>query len=125
MKPERIMPIKDRHLLVAVDESDSSKRAVLYVADFLGGVPGFAVTLFSIIPEPEEDFFASDAEREAWIDKQIDKAYRRLDTYRTILIQSGFPWAHISWDQRQVVQVAIAPDNTRQRIASRCSASGA
>ena len=35
---------KDKHLLVAVDESDSSRRAVLYVADFLGGFPGFTVT---------------------------------------------------------------------------------
>ena len=29
--------MKDRHVLIAVDNTDNSKRAVLYVADFLGG----------------------------------------------------------------------------------------
>ena len=48
---------KDKHFLIAVDESESSKRAVLYVADIIGGFPGFKVTLLSIIPEPEDDFF--------------------------------------------------------------------
>ena len=41
MKTEQDSPVKDKHLLVAVDDSESSKRAVLYVADFLGGLPGF------------------------------------------------------------------------------------
>jgi hypothetical protein len=29
--------IKERHLILAVDGSENAKRAVLYVADFLGG----------------------------------------------------------------------------------------
>jgi nucleotide-binding universal stress UspA family protein len=84
-------PIKDKHLLIAIDESDSSRRAVLYVADFLGGFPGFTVTLLSIIPEPEQDFFETGAELKAWVEDKTGKANTLLANYRTILVQSGFP----------------------------------
>lgn len=82
---------KDRHFLIAVDESESSKCAVLYVADIVGGFPGFAVTLLSIIPEPEEDFFDSDEEQVAWTREKIGAANRMLENYRQVLVHAGFP----------------------------------
>ena len=91
MKTEQDATIKDKHLLIAVDESDSSRRAVLYVADFLGGFPGFTVTLMSIIPEPEEDFFDSETEQTAWTRGKLEAANKMLENYRQVLIQSGFP----------------------------------
>jgi len=91
MKPEHEYPIKDKHLLVAVDESESSKRAVLYVADFVGGFPGFIVTLLSIIAEPEEDFYDSEEERTAWTRGKVEAANKLLENYRQVLVQSGFP----------------------------------
>lgn len=83
--------VRDKHILVAVDETESSKRAVLYVADILGGFPGFRVTLMSVIPEPEEDFFENAEERTAWTKKKLEDANHLLENYRQILIQSGFP----------------------------------
>jgi len=91
MQTENETPIKDKHLLVAVDQTDNSKRAVLYVADFLGGFPGFRVTLLSIVPEPEADFFDTEAEQDAWTMKKMEEANKMLRNYRQILIQSGFP----------------------------------
>jgi len=91
MERDTVTTIKDKHLLIAIDQSESSKRAVLYVADFLGGFPGFRVTLLSIIPEPEEDFFDTEAEQVAWTKDKLEEANRMLDNYRTILLQSGFP----------------------------------
>lgn len=82
---------KDKHFLVAVDGSESSKRAVLYVADIIGGFPGFTVTLLSIIPEPEVDFFDNEAELIAWTREKLAAANRLLENYRQILIQAGFP----------------------------------
>lgn len=73
--------VKDKHLLVAVDDSESSRRAVLYVADFLGGCPGFIVTL-RIVPEPEEDFFDHENELNDWLGEKIDAANRMLENYR-------------------------------------------
>jgi nucleotide-binding universal stress UspA family protein len=82
---------KDRHFLIAVDESESSKRAVLYVADIVGGFPGFAVTLLTIIPEPEKDFFDSEEEKAAWAKEKLDAANRLLNNYQEIMVQAGFP----------------------------------
>jgi nucleotide-binding universal stress UspA family protein len=90
MSAEATSMMKDKHLLIAVDETESSRRAVLYVADFLGGFPGFRVTLLSVIAEPEEDFFDSSEEENAWIRNKIDVTNKMLENYRQILIQSGF-----------------------------------
>ncbi len=90
MKTNNNNKVKGKHLLIAVDESESSKRAVLYVADFLGGFPGFRVTLLSVIPEPEEDFFEDKQERADWIKKKETETREMLENYRRVLIQSGF-----------------------------------
>jgi nucleotide-binding universal stress UspA family protein len=82
--------LKDRHVLIALDESENAKRALLYAADILGSVPGFRATLLRIIPEPSEDYFDTDNDRKKWIDDKRSRATERLENYREILIQSGF-----------------------------------
>jgi nucleotide-binding universal stress UspA family protein len=82
--------VQDRHILIAVDESENSRRALLYAADFLGGVPGFRATIVKIIPEPAEDFFCSTEEHDAWINEEKKKAEEMLGMYKDILVQSGF-----------------------------------
>ena len=81
---------KDRRILVAADNSENAERAIFYVADFLGGVSGFHVTLLTVIPEPPEDYFETETERNSWIEEQKSEATRMLGKYRQILIQSGF-----------------------------------
>ncbi|OIP65662.1 MAG: hypothetical protein COZ32_03335 [Nitrospirae bacterium CG_4_10_14_3_um_filter_53_41] len=90
-KNDPLNPVKDRHILIAVDESESSKRAGLYVADFLGDSPGFRATILHLISIPEMDEFRSDEEREKWIAQRRDHVKAILDTYRRMLIQAGFP----------------------------------
>jgi nucleotide-binding universal stress UspA family protein len=90
MKTEQDSPVKDKHLLIAVDDSESSKRAVLYVADLLGSLPGFTVTLCSIIPAPEPDFFDREEQEQAWIKEKTAQTGNMLEKYRQVLIQSGF-----------------------------------
>jgi len=91
MDKDRTSQQKDKHFLIAVDESESSKRAVLYVADIVGGFPGFAVTLLSIIPEPEGDFFESEEEKVAWTKEKSGAANKMLNNYQEIMVQAGFP----------------------------------
>lgn len=82
--------VTNRHILVAADDSENSKRAVLYVADFLGGVSGFRVTVLTVIPEPSGDYFRTAQDREAWIEGGRAGAVKMLETYRRILLQAGF-----------------------------------
>jgi len=97
MADETVLLTKEKHLLIAVDEANSSRRAVLYVADVLGGVPGFTVTLLSVIPSPEADFFDTDEEMRAWLKEKTDEANQVLEDYRRILVRAGFPEANVNY----------------------------
>jgi nucleotide-binding universal stress UspA family protein len=79
-----------KRILVAVDESENSRMALLYVADFLGGFPGFRVILISVLSVPEVDFFESEDARKNWIKVKHTELLEMLERYRQILIQSGF-----------------------------------
>jgi nucleotide-binding universal stress UspA family protein len=80
----------NKNILIAVDESDNSERAVKYVASILGGVRGFKVTVLHVIREPEEDFFQSDSEKEEWFQDYENKTDRMLEKYRGMMIDAGF-----------------------------------
>jgi len=90
MNNEAVIGDRDKHLLIAIDDTQDSKRAISYVAEFLGGFPGFRATLLSIVQEPEEDFFRTEEERIAWIKDKKEEMNGLLERYRQILIQSGF-----------------------------------
>jgi len=79
----------ERHLLLAVDESENSKRAVMYVADFFSGNPDVFVTLLSIIPEPTDDFFPTEEKRQQWVEAQKTAMNSALDSYKGILLSAG------------------------------------
>lgn len=72
------MDTAKRHILVALDPGDSASRAVLYVGDFLGGVPGFRVTLMSVIGQSPTGSEDSEA------------VMRNLDRHKELLVQAGF-----------------------------------
>lgn len=80
----------DKRIMVAVDSTESSGKAVMYVADMLGGQPGFHLTLFSLISVPPEDFFASASERDGWIAREEESARELLDGLREVCMQAGF-----------------------------------
>jgi len=80
----------ERHLLLAVDESDNSKRAVMYLADFFGGDPNVFITVLTIIPEPSEDYFASDKQRGEWLEERKATMNAALANYKDILAGAGF-----------------------------------
>jgi nucleotide-binding universal stress UspA family protein len=79
-----------KNILIAVDESENARRAVSYVAELLGGVEGFEVTILHVIPLPEEDFFLTVTEKERWLSQYSAKIDAMLEDYRQILIGAGF-----------------------------------
>lgn len=87
--PDPARGARERHLLLAVDETDSSRRAVMFVADFFGDTREVVVTLLSILPEPSEDFFRGDAERLRWREEKVRGVEECLAGYRGILAGAG------------------------------------
>jgi nucleotide-binding universal stress UspA family protein len=94
----------DKRLLIAIDESENSKMALLYVADFLGGLDGFQVKMLSVLSVPDAGFYDSDDARQKWIEARKDDLSDMLERYRQILIQSGFP------DQKVGTEVSVTFD---------------
>jgi len=86
----------NKNILIAVDDSDNSRRAVSYVAQLLGGVGGFKVAILHVIPEAEEDYFGTTDEKEKWLSRYTQKVEAMLEHYRQILIQAGFDASDVS-----------------------------
>jgi nucleotide-binding universal stress UspA family protein len=80
----------NKNILIAVDESDNARRAVSYVGQLLGGLPGFKVTVLHVVPEPEEDYFPTKAQKEEWLAQYTKRIDGLLEAHRDLLIQSGF-----------------------------------
>jgi nucleotide-binding universal stress UspA family protein len=86
----------NKNILIAVDDSDNSERAVSYVAQLLGGTGEYKVAVLHVMPEAEEDYFPTDDEKEKWLSQYAQKVEAMLEDYRQILIQGGFDANDIS-----------------------------
>ncbi len=79
-----------RHILVAVDESDKSRKAVLYVADFLAGTQRFKITLFHVVIHPREEGLPENREPGEYRKARVAEAREMLERYRRMLVDGGF-----------------------------------
>lgn len=82
--------IFNKNILIAVDESENAGRAVSYVGQLLGGLTGFKITILHVVPEPEDDYFATSAEKDKWFTQYQKKVDALLKDYQQLLIQKGF-----------------------------------
>ncbi|MEJ2684049.1 MAG: universal stress protein [Candidatus Sulfobium sp.] len=80
----------NKHFIIAVDESENSRRTLAYVSYVLGGLHGVQATLLNIILAPPEDFFEDDDDRIEWIAAHEGRTRKVLEDYRLILVKSGF-----------------------------------
>lgn len=76
----------NRQVLLAVDDSENSERAVEYVGRILGGTNNFKIVLLHVIVEPEADYFADKSEMENWLTRYRKKITTILEDYRNRLI---------------------------------------
>ena len=81
----------ERQILIAVDASANSKRAVQFVGDFFGCYAGIKILLLTIILEPAPGYFDTEDARSDWTATQRTSAEKLLDDYQRLLVDSGFP----------------------------------
>ena len=82
-----------KKILVAVDASENSARAVAYVAEMVGNTPGFHVTLLYVERLPERDTFPDE---EAW-----RKASRTQENTIRVFLDNS---------KQQLEQSGVAPE---------------
>ena len=80
----------NKAILLAVDTSENSLRAVSYVSQMIGGLEGFNIIFLHVINPPEEDYFPTPTEHDKWLHQYRLKIESLLEKYRQILIQDGF-----------------------------------
>ena len=80
----------NKDILIAVDDSENSQRAVSYVGRVLACAQSYHITLLHVIPEPEEDYFPDLRNRNRWLDRYRQKMTALLEAYRRELIERGF-----------------------------------
>ena len=80
----------NKNILIAVYDSENSRRAVRYVGYLLGNMEGIHITLLHVIPEPEEDYFPEDEQKKQWLTKYREKLDAILEEYSQMLVADGF-----------------------------------
>jgi nucleotide-binding universal stress UspA family protein len=86
----------NRNILIAVDDSENSQRAVRYVGQMLTRIPSCKITLLHVIPKPDEDFFSNPSDQNRWLSRYREKMTTRLETYRRELIDYDFSTDDVS-----------------------------
>ncbi|MBF0528807.1 MAG: universal stress protein [Deltaproteobacteria bacterium] len=76
-------------ILLAVDDSESSIKAIDYVGRIVGHCPGFKVTIMHVIEDPPEDYFEHSRAREEFLAEKNLKTQIFLEQARDRLIEHG------------------------------------
>lgn len=84
-----------KKILVAVDASENSKRAVAYVGDMLGSAQDFEVQLLAIERPPERDFFADEDSWKQACHRHSQNMNSFLKESKALLESKGFPGSAI------------------------------
>jgi nucleotide-binding universal stress UspA family protein len=96
-----------RNILIAVDDSEASDRAVAYVGDIIGGREGYHVWLLHILPPlppsllevggsenpdvEQREEMSIHAQQAAWLAQAEDTAWPTLERARSRLRQANIP----------------------------------
>ncbi|EPR43979.1 UspA domain-containing protein [Desulfovibrio sp. X2] len=109
-------PFLAKSILVAVDGSENSRRAVEHVAAVLVCSCEFMVTLLHVIAEPDPDYFDdSPARRLEWMGKERREAETYLEEYKRILTGAGLPSSRVTVEVKEMDCPSIAQCILAQR----------
>ncbi len=94
-----------KHILIAVDDSESSKKAVEYVASILSNSHSVRTTLINFCRIPKE---GSKLKKLIRLTKDLCNAASYLYVYGKILVKSGFSWRDLVIRPIPVYKASIA-----------------
>lgn len=83
-------------ILVAVDGSANSRRAVAHVAAVAACAESVQIILLHIISEPDPDYFASPADRLGWLAQHRIEADAFMADYKQLLANHGISEGRIT-----------------------------
>jgi len=84
-----------RRILVAVDASENSLRAIDYVGQIVGGRDDFEITLLHIVPQAVTDLFDKEEVQKSFQEQIEAKESELMERCRQRLLAAGAPEASI------------------------------
>ncbi len=109
--------VRKKHILVAVNGSVSSRRAVEYVASLLADSQGMRITLANFSRIPKQGNKLRNFLR---VIKDLCYAAKTLYDYGKILVKSGFPWRDVAIKPIPVDKDSIAECIIDEQRSSGC-----
>ncbi len=81
---------KEKHIFIVVDGAVDSKKTIAYVIDFFG-TDSYKATIFSILPIPAKDMFATEDEFIQCLSRAKESTLAVLESCKEFLISAGLP----------------------------------
>ncbi|MDP2799822.1 MAG: universal stress protein [Deltaproteobacteria bacterium] len=97
-----------KNILLSIDNSENSRRAIRYVANIVGSSGDYLITILNIIEDMGEDFFPSAEERQNHIEKQKQTSAALLAEARNIMREYAVPEECIRTEQVTAPSAYIA-----------------
>jgi nucleotide-binding universal stress UspA family protein len=107
----------NQNILISVDDSQNSRRSVIYVARMLKGLPDVHVTVLHIIPEPDDDFFPSPEQKTQWIEQYEQKVNLMMENYRDMMVRHGMALEKLTLVSKRMYCPSIAECILKERRA--------
>lgn len=79
----------ENKVLIAIDLSENSLKAVEYVGDMTACHPDVEIVLMTVIREPSEDIMPDEVERKAYVEKMRSDTLRHMEAAARLLTSRG------------------------------------
>ncbi len=79
----------ENKVLIAIDLSENSLKAVDYVGDMMVHHPSVTITLLNVVREPSPDVMPDEVEREAYVRKMREETRRHMEEASRRLVSRG------------------------------------
>ncbi len=94
--------------LIALDETETSLKAVEYVGRMTQFLPKVTICLLHIYPEPPPDFFYTGGEIEAYKGSRVERAEKIFSQAEEILTEKGIAMENVCRDVHMAEEITIS-----------------
>lgn len=81
----------ENRILIAIDLSENSLKAVEYVGEVMACHPDFDIVLLNVVREPSPDIMPDDVERNTYVEKMKNDTLRHMEAAARLLTSRGIP----------------------------------
>lgn len=102
-----------KRVLIAVDTSENSMRAVEYVGSMICGSCAVSIELLHIVRAPQRDIYPDERAFQEQLELQEEASHRFLDRAKACLEEQGFPAETVTERQMCITAASVAQEILR------------